>query len=116
MMFATALCSRSTHGEGEDADEAGIQLARSVLPRVISSWAGQHGKENIANLNETGLLWKALPSRTLSDSSTTGSKVCKHRVTVVPIVTATGQVLAKAVINNSANPYAFKKSFQPSQV
>lgn len=37
-------------------------------------------------------------------------------MTVVPIVTATGQVLAKAVINNSANPYAFKMTFQPSQV
>jgi len=117
LLVAAELCRRKTQGEAEDADTSGVELARSVLPKILKGWEEKYGREYVANLDETGLLWKLLPSWTLSDtSSAAGTKMRKDRMTVVPVVSATGKLLVKAIINKSKRPHAFGRTFQPSQL
>lgn len=102
-------------GEAADANMEGVELARQVLHGIIEQWSAKHGAGNIANADETGLLWKALPSKTLSTTRESGYKLRKDRMTACFAVTAKGEKLVMAVINKSETPRSFG-SFRPQQL
>ena len=68
--------------------------------------------EQIYNADETGLLWKCLPQRTLvscREKSAPGFKKAKDRLTVLGCTNATGtHKLKPVVIGKSAKPRCFK--------
>ncbi|XP_043258962.1 jerky protein homolog-like [Colletes gigas] len=67
--------------------------------------------KNIYNMEETGLVWKALPTRTAiqGEKEVEGTKLTKDRVTVGFCVNATGShKLAPLFIHKFKNPRAFK--------
>ena len=68
--------------------------------------------EQIYNLDETGLLWKCLPQRTLlscREKSALGFKKAKDRLTVLGCTNATGTHKLKPVlIGKSTKPRCFK--------
>ncbi|CAH0725634.1 unnamed protein product, partial [Brenthis ino] len=67
---------------------------------------------DLAETDETGLVWKALPKTTLAskrESSAPGHKVSKERVTVLNCANSTGNhKLPLLLIGKSRNPRAFK--------
>lgn len=70
--------------------------------------------EQIYNVDETGLFWKALPSKTIvhnSQKSPPGYKVSKERITLMASANAAGTHKLKLVyIGTSKSPRSFKRS------
>jgi DDE superfamily endonuclease len=66
--------------------------------------------ENIFNMDETGLNWRQLPSRTLSTKRKAGSKLNKERVTLALGCNATGtEKLVPLAIGKAQKPRCFPK-------
>ncbi|KFD73075.1 hypothetical protein M514_14979 [Trichuris suis] len=67
--------------------------------------------EQVFNMDETGLFWKKMPSRTylMKDVATPpGVKVQKDRVTLIMCGNAAGHTLKPGLIHKSANPRSLK--------
>ena len=66
--------------------------------------------KNINNADETGLYYRALPSRSmvLKDDPRKGIKTSKERLTVLLVCSATGEKLKPMVIGHSLNPRCFR--------
>lgn len=66
----------------------------------------------VYNADESGLLWRVIPSKTFvshSEKAVPGRKVSKERVTILPCANASGtHKLKMVVIGKSNNPRAFK--------
>jgi hypothetical protein len=52
------------HGEANDTDEAGVQLAREAIPKIIAG--NRYAAEEIHNQDETGQFWQQMPQRSLA--------------------------------------------------
>ncbi|XP_043251212.1 tigger transposable element-derived protein 2-like [Colletes gigas] len=100
----------SIHGEKPKAHE----LATEKFVEELSAMLDQENidEENVYNVDETSLMWKALPQRTLAhegEHNTKDRKVKKDRVSVVFCTNATGtHKLPPLFINKYAHPRALK--------
>lgn len=98
------------HGEKADAKELATEKFLEELSGIIDE--ENIDEENVYNVDETSLMWKALPRRTLAHEGEQGMeerKVKKDRVSVVFCTNATGtHKLPPLFINKYANPRALK--------
>ena len=79
---------RQVCGESADVSTENVDEWLSRLPTVCR---GYHASD-IFNMNETGLFYRMLPSKTLSTpGSCRGGKLAKERTTVAFCVSATGE-------------------------
>jgi hypothetical protein len=74
------------HGEAGDANREGIQLARANLRLLLEGYTA----EDTYNQDETGILWRQQPTRTLAIGKKAGLKKEKERVTVSLMCNAAG--------------------------
>jgi hypothetical protein len=72
--------SLALHGEAGDANLEGVALARASLPGLLE--ARGYSKEDCYNQDETGLLWRQMPTRTHASARKAGKKTEMERVTV----------------------------------
>lgn len=88
-----------------------------VNSNEVSDWIQRLAKicegfnlKDIFNADETGLCFRALPSKTLAEKSDkcSGVKVSKDRLTVMLCASALGEKLKPLVIGKSAKPRCFK--------
>lgn len=79
---------KKIHGESLSADHEGATDFQTILPSLIA----EYNPKDIFNADETGLLFKALPSSTLNRSNykISGFKSAKDRITILLIFNATG--------------------------
>ena len=65
-----------------------IDSWKERLPEIVSCYT----KENIYNMDETGVFWRALPSKGFGEKGKgcKGGKQSKHRITVAFFVSAAG--------------------------
>lgn len=76
------------------------------LPNLLSAYL----PENVFNADETGLLFRALPDKTLclKNETCSGGKVAKERLTILLCASMTGEKLMPLVIGKAARPRCFK--------
>ncbi|GCC33616.1 hypothetical protein chiPu_0012086 [Chiloscyllium punctatum] len=97
-------------GEAASTDEE----CAMVFPHMVKKFIEEEGYtlDQIFNLEETGLYWKRMPSRTYiskNEAQAPGFKVAKDRMTVLLGANASGDLKLKpVVVYHSANPRALK--------
>ena len=64
------------HGESGAADQAGISAARYAVPQIIME--GEYTMDNVHNMDESGLYFRAKPSKTLATGTAAAAAVCSH--------------------------------------
>uniref|UniRef100_A0A8C4TJD3 Jerky protein homolog-like n=1 Tax=Erpetoichthys calabaricus TaxID=27687 RepID=A0A8C4TJD3_ERPCA len=111
-------CFKSRHGirqldiQGEkiSGDSDATALYVTEFKRLVE--AHDHSPDQLYNADETGLYWKALPSKTLvskEEKSAPGHKSSKERITVLACTNASGSHKLKLIcIAKSKNPRLFK--------
>ncbi len=95
-----------TCGEALDVDVNVVEAWRQKLPHIIDDYTA----EEIWNLDETGLFYRALPDRTLAlkGADCRGGKLAKERITVLLACSSTGEKYKLLIIGKAANPRCFK--------
>ncbi|CAG9806890.1 unnamed protein product [Chironomus riparius] len=97
------------NGEAASADKT---QADSFVETFLSKIDGNYSLDQIFNVDETGLFWKRMPSRTYiaqQSKSAAGHKVSKERLTLLLGANASGEFKLKPLlIYTSENPRAFK--------
>ena len=96
---------------GESVDESGLTVDswKERLPEIVQGYSN----EDIWNLDESGVFWKALPDKGFGQKvkECKGGKKSKQRFTIAFIVNAAGKSESKPIIIwKSENPRCFKKS------
>ena len=78
--------------------------------RRLQSLCEGYELRDIFNANETGLFYRALPSRSMvaKGDEAKGSKKAKERITALLACSAVGEKLTPLVIGRSANPRCFR--------
>jgi hypothetical protein len=93
---------------GESGDVCGETVADWVakLPSIMD----RYEPKDIANGDETGLFFRALPSKTLclKGERCSGVKLCKERLTVFLCGFMTGEIEKPLVFGRAAKPRCFK--------
>ena len=95
-------------GEGGAADESQVNDWKTRLTDVIEAYAPQ----DRYNFDETGLVWRGLPDKTLrvkGDQCKSGKK-SKERLTVALLVNQIGEFEKPIVIGKCAKPRSFRNS------
>lgn len=70
--------------------------------------------EDIYNMDETGLFYRATPQKSLAKEAVAGSKVNKERITIGLATNVTGtEKLKPIVIWKAKKPRCFGKTFDP---
>ncbi|KAG6550333.1 hypothetical protein Mapa_008296 [Marchantia paleacea] len=87
--------SNVTH-EPQDADQAGINRATSVLQKIIDELGFQ--PQDVFNFGETGLYFRAQPVKTLATIPLRVRKLQKDRITIGFCLNATGEEKLKLVV------------------
>ena len=97
---------RSLTGEAADVDPAVIEDWGKRLQSICEGYE----KKDIFNADETGLFYRALPTRTMAvqGDEARGGKKAKDRITVLIACSATGEKLKPYVIGRSENPRCFR--------
>ena len=103
------ICGESGEVQGETVDSW-----KERLPELVHGYS----KDNIWNMDETGLFFRALPDRGFSQKSQSckGGKKSKQRVTIALFVSASGHKQKPIFIWKSENPkclHRFHKSCLP---
>ena len=95
-------------GEGGATDETQVNDWKTRLPEIIEAYAPR----DRYNFDETGLVWRGLPSKTLrvKGDHCKGGKKSKERLTVALLVNQTGEFEKPIVIGKCAKPRSFKNS------
>jgi len=97
-------------GEAASADSVAATLYPTELKSIINE--GSYSPKQVFNVDETGLFWKRLPSRTFlskNEKSASGFKASKDRLTLLLGGNAYGDFKFKPVlIYKSENPRALK--------
>ena len=100
----------ANQGETMSANKDAVGDFKSMLCQLIKDEGLVLGQ--VYNCDETGLYWKALPSRTLAsrkEEKAPGYKVRKERVTILACANATGDhKLSLTMIGKAKNPRALK--------
>lgn len=98
------------HGEAASADQpAAEDYVNNTFRKILEE--GQYQQEQVFNMDETGLFWKRMPSRTFifkDEAKVCGFKAYKDRVTIVMCGNAEGFLLKPALINKDKNPTPLK--------
>ena len=94
-------------GESGDVRGETVESWKERLPEIVQGYE----KENIWNMDETGIFWRALPDRGFGQKSASckGGKKSKQRITVALFVTASGQKEKPVVIWKSENPRCLQR-------
>ncbi|XP_017165864.1 tigger transposable element-derived protein 1-like isoform X2 [Poecilia reticulata] len=104
------LKSVSMHGEAASADTDGAEeFVNKKFKAIIEE--GGYKPEQVFNMNETGLFWKGIPSRTFimkDEAKAPGFKAQKDHVTVIMCGNAAGFMIKPGLIYKSKNPRALK--------
>ncbi|KAM9364931.1 tigger transposable element-derived protein 1-like [Pholidichthys leucotaenia] len=104
------LRSVPLYGEAASADqEAALHYVEDQFPKLIEE--GGYLPEQVFNMDETGLFWKRMPSRTFlykDEVKRPGFKAHKDRVTLLMCGNAAGFMLKPGLIYKSLNPWALK--------
>ena len=88
-----------------------------VDPEVVEEWRGKlvdlcqgYDPQDIWNMDETGLVYRAVPDRTLAvkGEECTGGKRSKERITVALACSLTGEFDTPLVIGRAAKPHCFR--------
>ena len=96
---------QALHGEAASVDVSVVSAARSTLKDVLSKYE----PADIYNVDETGLLYRMPPSKSLAQGPLNGTKQFKDRITIALCANADGSDYIKPlVIGKSANPRCFK--------
>lgn len=98
----------------------------SVNQSVVDEWKNnqlqkileKYSPQDIYNVDETGLFWKAMPTRTLAfkGEKCSGGKQAKQRITVLVGGSMAGEKLPLLVIGKSAKPRCFKNKRLPTSL
>lgn len=101
-------------GESGDVRGETVESWKERLPEIVQGYE----KEDVWNMDETGIFWRALPDRGFGQKSRSckGGKKSKQRITVAFFVSASGQKEKPVVIWKSENPRClqrFNKSCLP---
>lgn len=98
------------YGEASSADnDAAFRYVEEKFPKLISE--GGYLPEQVFNMDETGLFWKRMPSRTFlfkDEVKRPGFKAHKDRVTVIMTGNAAGFMLKPGLIYKAKKPRALK--------
>ena len=104
------LRSVPLYGEAASADTAAAQrYVEEEFPQIIEE--GGYLPEQVFNMDETGLFWKRMPSRTFlfkDEVKKPGFKAHKERVTLIMCGNAAGFMIKPGLIYKSSNPRALK--------
>ncbi|XP_070593700.1 tigger transposable element-derived protein 1-like isoform X2 [Erythrolamprus reginae] len=104
------LKSVSLHGEAASADTGAAEnFVRRIFKDLIAE--GGYRPEQVFNMDETGLFWKRMPSRTFlmqDEAKAPGFKAMKDRVTLIMCGNAAGFLMKPGLIYKSRNPRALK--------
>ncbi|UYV78810.1 hypothetical protein LAZ67_16002856 [Cordylochernes scorpioides] len=97
-------------GEVASADEEAARKYPEKLAKIIKD--GGYCAHQIFNVDETGLFWKKMPTRTYiakSEKNASGFKAAKDRVTLLLCSNASGdRMLKPLLVNRSLKPRALK--------
>ncbi|XP_060765555.1 tigger transposable element-derived protein 1-like [Neoarius graeffei] len=100
----------SLHGEAASANTAGAEAYVNNRFKAIIEEGG-YKPEQVFNMDETGLFWKRMPSRTFimqEEAKAPGFKAQKDRLTLVMCGNAAGFMIKPGLIYRSKNPRALK--------
>ncbi|XP_066984695.1 tigger transposable element-derived protein 1-like [Macrobrachium rosenbergii] len=104
------LKSASLHGEAVSVDTVAAETyVNETFKKIISEV--EYQPEQVFNMDETGLFWKRMPSRTIlfkEEAKASGFKAYKDRVTLMMCGNAAGFLLKPGLIYKSKNPRALK--------
>lgn len=112
MRFKTrySLHNIRVQGEAASADHVAAQSFPGILKEIIES--GYYSPKQIFNVDETGLFWKKMPSRTFisqEEKSMPGFKAAKDRLTLLLGSNVEGDLKLKPLlVYRSENPRALK--------
>ncbi|XP_026474799.1 tigger transposable element-derived protein 1-like [Ctenocephalides felis] len=112
MRFKTrySLHNIRVQGEVASADHVAAQSFPGILKEIIES--GDYSPKQIFNVDETGLFWKKMPSRTFisqEEKSMPGFKAAKDRLTLLLGSNVEGDLKLKPLlVYRSENPRALK--------
>ncbi|KAG7154995.1 Jerky protein-like 19 [Homarus americanus] len=97
-------------GEEASADRAAAREFPPFLREIMEE--GQYTDDQVFNMDESGLFWKKLPSKTFvvkNASKIRGRKMQKERITVLFTTNASGTCKLKlSVIHTARKPHAYK--------
>ena len=95
------------NGESGDVEGPTVDSWLERLPELVTGYA----QNDIWNMDETGLFWKALPDRGcgVKGKQCREGKKSKQQFTVAFFVTASGKKEKPIVIWKSANPRCLKR-------
>ena len=101
-----SIACSAISGERGDVDSVVVDNWRDRLPEICSGYEAR----NIWNMDETGLVFRALPDRTLCvrGSDCAGGKKSKERLTVSLACNMEGEFDKPLVIGKAAKPRAFR--------
>ena len=93
-------------GERGDISQETVDDWTKRLPQICEGYS----LENVFNADETGLYFRALPSKSMvvKGQDYAGVKTSKDRITVLLCASATGEKLKPLVIGRSAKPRCFQ--------
>lgn len=102
---------KKMYGDSSSADLEAAANFESILPSLIA----EYNPKDIFNADETGLLFKALPSATLNRSNykIAGLKTPKERITILLLCNATGDYKKIFAIGKPKKPRCFKNRELP---
>ena len=98
-----------SHGEVASADTEVAEKYHEIFDQLIKEKGFK--PEQIFNMDETGLFWKKIPSRTFlmkDEMKASGFKAQKDRVTLIMCGNAAGWMVKPGLIYKSTNPRALK--------
>lgn len=98
-----------SHGEAASADTEAAAKYPEAFKKIIEEKG--YKPEQVFNMDETGLFWKKLPSRTFimkEELKAPGFKAQKDRVTLIMCGNAAGWMMKPGLIYKFANPRALK--------
>ena len=99
-----------SHGEAASADTEAADKYPDILNELNEE--KRFKPEQVFNMDETGLFWKKMPSRTflMKDAmKAPGFKTQNYRVTLIMCGNADGWMMKPGLFYKSANPRALKK-------
>ena len=94
-------------GESGDVQGETVQSWKERLPEIVQGYRS----EDVWNMDETGIFWRALPDRGFGQKSKSckGGKKSKQRITVAFFVSASGHKEKPVVIWKSENPRCLQR-------
>ena len=92
----------ATSGESASANKSGAEKFKETINNLTQGYSD----EEIFNIDETGLFWRAMPDKTLTRSgkSVQGWKKNKERLTVLFLVNKAGEKYEPVIIGKSKSP------------